>query len=152
MFLRPGPLPSGARRTVGAVAVEFALSLAVFLLLCLGINEFGFDWYVEHVITQASREGVRYGVVYRTQADGSRLPPSQLNPTIQELVTSYLAILITTDTCTATVVNNLGYQTGEAGEDLIVQVTYQKAWSALGSLVPSLENITLTSRTVMKCE
>lgn len=152
MFLRSGPLPPGARRTEGAVAVEFAISLAVFLSLCLGIIEFGYDWYAKHIITQASREGARYGVVYRTKSDGSRLPPSQLNPSIQQVVTSYLANLISTDTCTVTVVNNLGYQTGDAGEDLIVQVTCQRTWSALGSLLPSLENITLTSQTVMKCE
>ena len=38
-----------------------------------------------------------------------------------------------------------GAVAGEAGEDLIVKVTCQKTWSALGALLPSLENPTLTS-------
>jgi Flp pilus assembly protein TadG len=156
MFLKRYRLTQESWRTEGAVAVEFAISLSVFLLLCLGIIEFGYDWYVKHAMIQAAREGARYGAVYRVKTDGSRLPPAQLAQpdysSIEEVVTTYLAALVGTDVCTVKVVDNLGYQTGAAGEDLIVQVSCQKTWSALGSLVPALQNLTLTSQSVMKCE
>ncbi len=141
-----------ARGTKGAVAVEFALCLSAFLLLCLGILEFGYDWYVKHLITQASREGARYGVVYRTAADGTRLPPAQLNPSIETVVRGYLSGQAGMEDCSVNVTNNTAYQTGEAGQDLVVRVTCRKTWSVLGTMVPSLNDLTLTGQTVMKCE
>jgi Flp pilus assembly protein TadG len=50
----------------GQALVEFALILPVLLLLLLGIVEFGLILYDQHVITNASREGARYGIVVRS--------------------------------------------------------------------------------------
>jgi Flp pilus assembly protein TadG len=44
--------------------VEFALVLPLFLILLFGVVEFGLIMYAKGVVTQASREGARYGVVY----------------------------------------------------------------------------------------
>ena len=46
------------------MAVEFIILFPLFLLIVVGIVEFGHLWYVDHVITNASREGARAGVVY----------------------------------------------------------------------------------------
>jgi Flp pilus assembly protein TadG len=47
----------------GAALVEFAIVLPLLLLLVFGIIEFGFLLYDQAVITNASREGARKGVV-----------------------------------------------------------------------------------------
>jgi hypothetical protein len=46
-----------ARRTDGQSVVEFALALPLFLLLCLGVMEFGYALYEDHLIIALAREG-----------------------------------------------------------------------------------------------
>lgn len=47
----------------GAAVVEFALVIPLLLLLLFGIIEFSLLFYNKHIITNASREGARYGIV-----------------------------------------------------------------------------------------
>ena len=49
----------------GASAVEFALIMPLLFLLLFGIIEFGLLFYNKHIITNAAREGARYGIVVR---------------------------------------------------------------------------------------
>ena len=49
----------------GASAVEFALVLPLLMLILFGIIEFGLLMYNKAMITNASREGARRGIVYR---------------------------------------------------------------------------------------
>ena len=51
--------------TEGVAAVEFAIILTVFLAIVMGILEFGYDWYLRNALANASREGCRWGVMYR---------------------------------------------------------------------------------------
>jgi len=48
----------------GASAVEFAIVLPLFLLFIFGIIEFGIIMYDKAMITNASREGARFGILY----------------------------------------------------------------------------------------
>jgi len=50
----------------GVAAVEFAIILPLLLLLIFGIIEFSLALYDQAVITNASREAARAGVVVRT--------------------------------------------------------------------------------------
>ena len=50
-------------RNRGAAALEFALVLPVLLLIVFGITEFGRAWMTKNIMTQAAREGARYGAV-----------------------------------------------------------------------------------------
>ena len=78
------------RKCDGAAMVEFAIGSTVLIMFVLGIIEFGFLWYQKQVITNASREAARYGVTYRTKADGTRLAPKNFtSPTIAEVVNNY---------------------------------------------------------------
>ncbi|MGH7258054.1 MAG: TadE/TadG family type IV pilus assembly protein, partial [Nitrospiraceae bacterium] len=66
----------------GAAAVEFAILLPVLMLILFGIIEFGMVMYSREIITNASREGARTGIVQATA-----------KPTagqIQTVVTNYL--------------------------------------------------------------
>ena len=53
----------GMRDERGAVAAEFALLLPVLLTIIFGTIEFGMIMYSREVITNASREGARAGIV-----------------------------------------------------------------------------------------
>lgn len=55
----------------GAAIVEFAIVLPVLLIFIFGIIEFGFLLYDQAVITNASREGARSGVVYAIRHNAS---------------------------------------------------------------------------------
>ena len=54
-----------AKRQEGASAVEFAIILPLLLILVFGIIEFSILFYDKAMITNASREGARVGIVYR---------------------------------------------------------------------------------------
>ncbi len=51
------------RSESGASAVEFALLLPVLMLLLFGIIEFGLALHRQTILTNASREGARLGIV-----------------------------------------------------------------------------------------
>jgi Flp pilus assembly protein TadG len=53
--------PRGRR---GASIVEFALVCGFCLMLLLGVIDFGRILYVNHLLTNAAREGARYAVVH----------------------------------------------------------------------------------------
>jgi len=65
----------------GSTVVEFALVLPVLLLLLFGIVDFGIVLYDKAVITNASREAARAGVVYAT--------PQPTVTQIQTVATNY---------------------------------------------------------------
>lgn len=132
--------------------VEFAVILSVLLLLVLGILGFGLVWYAKDAITNATREGARYGVIYHTRADGSRLPPSELSPSIQQVVTDKLTNILPPGSYQVEVVNNLPYSTDTSGSDFIVRVNFINLWDLLGGLLPPLKNMAFSAQTVMKCE
>ena len=58
------------RHRAGAAVVEFAVVAPVFLLLLLGIIEYGRMVMVQQILTNAAREGARVGILdNRTEAD-----------------------------------------------------------------------------------
>jgi Flp pilus assembly protein TadG len=151
-MVRTDALKQHLRENEGVATVEFAIILSVLLLLILGVLEFGLVWYAKYAITNATREGARYGVIYHTRADGSRMPPCELSPSIAQVVGDKLTNVLPTSSYTVNVVNNIAYQTGQSGTDLTVQVTFTNPWDLLGGLIPSMRNMAFTAQTVMKCE
>ena len=55
------------KKEEGASAIEFALVLPLLLVLVFGIIEFSILFYDKAMLTNASREGARVGIVYRYQ-------------------------------------------------------------------------------------
>jgi Flp pilus assembly protein TadG len=51
------------RMNRGNTAVEFALTLPVFMLLIVGIVEFGWLFFMQHTLQHATREGTRLALV-----------------------------------------------------------------------------------------
>lgn len=70
----------------GAAAVEFALVLLPLMALIFGVLEFGLYLFNQQVITNASREAARAGIVARIQP--TRCSSAHLD-TLADLVDSY---------------------------------------------------------------
>jgi Flp pilus assembly protein TadG len=160
----------GIRGEHGGVAVEAAIIFPVLMLLVFGIIDFGHAWYMRHLMSDASREGARYGTRYQTVPGNAtqRLLPKALNPSISNYILNTaaqnggssgwgLTSLLPTDA--NPVVTPTGAAATEtsgiklAGEDLKVTVTATKTWFVLGNLIPGLGSTeTLSVTTTMKCE
>ncbi len=142
------------RRTQGMAAVEFAMLGTALIFIFAGIFDFGHAWYLQQLVTSASREGARYGVAYQVDSTATRIAPNALSPSIQSHVTSlaYLSGLsITVPTPTGT-----GYSGTYAGvKSYPVNVTVQatKTWFMLGAFLPaSALPATMQATTTMSCE
>jgi Flp pilus assembly protein TadG len=149
----------GLRAEHGAIAVEFAIIFPVLMLLIFGIVDFGHAWYMRHLMSDASREGARYGSRYLTDASGHRILPKNLSPSISNyvLTTWGLSGRLPCDsspnvalTGPAAIESNPSIL---AGEDLIVTVTATKTWFVIDKLIPGFgSSKTLTVATTMTCE
>ncbi len=149
------PIFNFLRQTKGGVAVEFAIVGTLFILLIAGVIDFGHAWYMKQIITNASREGARYGVTYQTNSSGARVAPNTFNPTIKSyILTKYLANqVLPTDANPNVTVAGAGYTSGNKGAALEVTVTATKTWFMVSGFIPGLGNQkTLTAKTVMLCE
>jgi Flp pilus assembly protein TadG len=62
-FQRPGPAGRAKLPRRGASLVEFALVAPVFILFVMGIIELGRVLMVQHLLTNAARQGCRVGVI-----------------------------------------------------------------------------------------
>ena len=81
-FLRPATWRSaGQQQQKGAAAVEFALILPVLLLVFFGIVELSLALYDKAIITNASREGARAGIVLSS--------PKMTEAQIRDVVLTY---------------------------------------------------------------
>ncbi len=69
------PATELARSQKGSVLIEFAFVLPVFLLILFGVIFFSVALYNKTVLTMATREGARTGVVYvaGTNANATRI-------------------------------------------------------------------------------
>ena len=118
----------------GASAVEFALVLPLLMLITFGIIEFGMFIYNQQVITNASREGARAGIV----ASMPRVTPDQ----IEEVVHTYCLNNMVTFGApnTPTIVRPpVGYSaTAAFGSDLRVQVNYQYSFLVIPNFISGL--------------
>jgi Flp pilus assembly protein TadG len=143
------------RHTGGATVVEFAIITPVFLLLIAGALDFGHAWYMRQVVTNASREGARYGITFKTDSNGVRIKPNALTPTIKNyILNNYLNnAALPTDANPNITLGGAGYTSGTKGAPLEVTVTAVKVWFILSSFVPGVgTQKTIQAKTVMLCE
>jgi len=136
----------------GTALVEFAIVLIVLVLLGVGTGEFGLLLYNKQVVTNASREGARAGIV----RDGINFLD---NAGIKQIVKDYCSqhlidfknTALTDDDIELNPSDDDIRKTTAFGSDFSVKVTYN-----YGFLVPSLFNlgnsINITGMTLMKME
>jgi Flp pilus assembly protein TadG len=137
----------------GASAVEFAIVLPLLVLLLFGIIELSLALYDQAMITNASREGARFGIVYRV--------PAISDTEITDVVNNYLGSNLVTfggkrspsssPVSGATVIVT---RTGVSpGGDLKVRVGYTYNFLVLPKFTPGLGlGINMAAETVMRME
>jgi Flp pilus assembly protein TadG len=130
-----------SRKQEGASLVEFSVLAPLFVVLMFGLVEFGLSLYSKGVLTNASREGARFGVVYTT--------PRKTTTEIRSRVQEYL----TKSGFTGTPTINVTGAGGTSGSSLTVSVAYPYTFQVLPAFVCSLTGtLNLTANTVMLME
>ena len=125
---------------MGVATVEFGFILPMLILIVSGIIEFGLALYDKAVITNASREGARAGIVLRVPA----VTPAEITARVKSYTGSALLGLGAPDTVTV----DFPAQSNPAY--LAVRVSYTFRGLALGTLLSAINvPLVLTSTTVM---
>ena len=138
----------------GASAIEFAIILPLLLIVLFGIIEFSILLYDKAMITNASREGARVGIVYRYVDGGANHPDDT------EIVTAIVQYcqdhLITFGSGTLSIPPP-EREGDEPGDSLTVTVNYQYNFLVFDSLLSLVggslsDGIPLSARTIMRME
>ncbi len=142
----------------GAAMIEFALVLPLLAMLAFGIIEFGFIIYNKAMITNASREGARVGILFNVNGNGDWEAIS--DTTISTTVNNYLSTnLITFGTppssITPTITRTANPSTGtlSPGGKLTVDVTYPYTFLVIPGFIRSIgPSISLSGVSAMRFE
>jgi len=138
--------PALANPEQGVVAVEFALVLPLLLTLILGVVEVSLMLYDQTIITNASREGARAGIVLKS--------PKLTEAEIQAVALNYSAnALISLGTAVVPVVVVEQSADPVFSTPLSVTVTYAYSGFGMVGLLTTLTGpIHLTATSTMKNE
>ena len=137
----------------GAAMVELAIILPILLIVLFAIIEFGLILYDKALITNASREGARQGIVFRWDV-GANIYNPYTEADIQGVVNAYLDGGNRLIPPAAPVTNVPGgiFCTG-AGSQLTVRVTYNYNFFVLPNFITSITGpMNLAAETIMRCE
>ena len=131
----------------GAALVEFAIVLPVLFLLIFGMLEFSIMLYDKAMLTNATREGTRLGILYDYP---DRITETQIRLTVDGYLQNNLISLngnptwsypTPPETCT------------DSGDMITVTVAYPYTFLVLPGFLTSLApNLTLGATTTMRCE
>ena len=133
------------RNQEGAAVVEFALVLPMLVMLAFGIIEFSLLLYDKSVITNASREGARAGIVSQS--------PRVSEGEIKIVVDNYCKDHLITFSTGTVPVTDVDWEGMSFGDDLTVNVSYSYTFLVLPQLVTGVTGpINLTAKTVMRME
>ena len=130
----------------GAAATEFAIVLPLLVVLVFGIIEFSILLYDKAMITNASREGARAGIVYSYP---DRISESEITAVINTYCSTHLITFGTGALQPPEIV-----QSGtSAGDSLIVTVRYRYDFLVLPNFISSLIGGTeIAAQTIMRME
>lgn len=138
------------REKRGAATVEFAIIAAVLLTLVFGIIELGVLMFDKHILTNASREGARAGIVMRIPRVSDAAIIDKVNGYAKKYMVTFgtpndpdvkvTRTWLTTDPPTIL----------KSGDELVVEVTYNFDFLFLSFV--GLGPITLTADTRMRME
>ena len=129
----------------GIAAVEFALILFPLVLLVFGTIEFSTLLYDKAMITNASREGARAGIVF----SDPRIPDGDIVNVVSTYCGDHM-ISLGADSSVSTTITRAG---DASGDPLTVRVSYVYNFLVLPNLMTSLsDGLLLQAETVMRLE
>lgn len=147
------PLEKLKPRERGVAVVEFALVLPLLVLILFGIIEFSLILYNKAIITNASREGARSGILYRYPTPTTAQLQTLVSGVVNQYCQNRLISLGGSNTVRTTVI-----QAGpNPGDPLTVRVDYNYRFLVLPNFVSSLMNyssqgLPLRAETIMRME
>ncbi|WP_035741274.1 TadE/TadG family type IV pilus assembly protein [Arthrobacter sp. MA-N2] len=128
----------------GAVAVEFALILPIFLVLVLGIAEFGRAFNIQVSLSEAGREASRYAAIHCSESGYSVSSAQSAGiaaaPSVTLLASNIAISYSGTGTCAS-------------GNNAVATVSYTTAWmTGFPALIPGMPaSLTVKGTGVMRC-
>ncbi len=154
--------PRSAGREDGVVALEFVILFPLFMLILVGLLEFGHLFYVRHTLTNASREGARAAVMFHSGTAAQRITwATGTDPgAAQDTVNKFLnppsgAPRLPGVTWTVSPIQVLASGSsapGTTGSTVTVKVTATDVSLVLGKLVDAFQNLAVSGQTTMKME
>jgi hypothetical protein len=138
----------------GGALVEFALVLPLLLLLVLGIIEFSLLLYNKAMITNASREGARFGILYSLDRANS----TAMDADIKDVALNYCQNYLVTFGSAEPIPSVIQGPCTKGGDLLEVQVTYEYEFLVFPEILAGFfggqntGNIQLSANTIMRCE
>ncbi len=135
----------------GVAAVEFAIVVPLLVVFIFGIIEFGLVFYNKAMITNASREAARAGIVFRD--------PSVTIAEIQTVVANYCnGMLVTFGGPTNATTTVPSGECVNHGDELVVNVAYQYDFLMIPDFLAAFfggnipDPINVSTSTTMRCE
>jgi len=149
----------------GQAILEFAYVLPFLMIVVLGVIEFGVLFYDQAVVTSATREGARAGIVFQKDSAGNYWSEAEMQAKVQQTVNDYLQGRLisfgpaTSVTTTATRGGNVyadgvdyyEYAPGNIGK-LEVAVAYQHEYLAIPNFIGFGDTVNLAAETIMRLE
>lgn len=136
----------------GAAAVEFAIVLPIFLILVFGVIEFGFALYDKALITNASREGARFAILFEDPVNSDTDIETRVKSKLNYLDDNPSASdLINLGAPGSTVTVSVLPATRTTGTDVTVTVNYTYSFLVLPSFM-SIGDLNLSGQTTMRME
>lgn len=130
----------------GAAAIEFAIILPLLVLLIFGMIEFSVLFYDKAMITNASREGARAGIVFST-------PERVSDEQIRQVVATYCSDHLVSFQAGSVATTTIGRTGTSSGDSLTVSVAYPYNFLILPNMVTGLTGtLNLSAVTVMRME
>jgi Flp pilus assembly protein TadG len=169
--VRGGKADTGkrSRRERGQALVEFALVVPIFLILVMGIADFGMGYKASITVTNATREGARLGAVGwpagSYPADCKSDPPATdaektvVRRVCNTLAVSQAALDEQVTNVSVTYVERNGLTGIQTGDSVVVSLSYRYDFiTPLGAMLSTFTggaipaNVTLSSTTDMRLE
>jgi Flp pilus assembly protein TadG len=154
-----------SRSHSGQAIIEFAFILPLLCIIVLGVIEFGILFYNKAVVTNASREGARAGMVKSADGDGNYWSLTDMQDKVQQVVSDYLqtrlisfgpigTIDVKADRIGTIHWNGINYYeyTPETIGTVDVKVTYTHTYLALPNFAGWGKTINIGAETIMRLE
>lgn len=135
----------------GAAMVEMALVLPVFLMVVMGIIEFGRAMWVSNMLTNAAREGARMAIL-----DGSS--NAEVRQSVEDFLTTTLGVQAADITTTITISPATGNpnpanECASANSRDLITISVSLAFNKVALISSNyLESATLVGKTAMRHE
>jgi Flp pilus assembly protein TadG len=159
LIYRPAENDTMVRDENGGSMVEFALIAPLLFVILFGIIEFGVLLFDKAVLTNASREGARAGIVYDfdSTAETNHPDDATIITAVQEYCQDYLISFGSASTLTIDISRAGSTSLDSAGDHLTVNVTYPFRFLVFSNILALIggdigETLTLEAETVMRME